>query len=144
MITGEPVPVAKAIGDSVIGGTVNQTGAFQMKALRVGNETTLSQIVDMVANAQRSRAPIQKVADKVSGWFVPAVIGVAILTFILWTLFSPVEPRLAFALVNAVAVLIIACPCALGLATPMSIMVCLLYTSPSPRDLSTSRMPSSA
>ena len=123
MITGEPVPVAKAIGDSVIGGTVNQTGAFQMKALRVGNETTLSQIVDMVANAQRSRAPIQKVADKVSGWFVPAVIGVAILTFILWTLFSPVEPRLAFALVNAVAVLIIACPCALGLATPMSIMV---------------------
>ena len=123
MITGEPVPVTKSIGDEVIGGTVNQTGAFQMKALRVGSESTLSQIVDMVANAQRSRAPIQKVADTVAGWFVPAVVGVAVLTFILWAIFSPVEPRLAYALVNAVAVLIIACPCALGLATPMSIMV---------------------
>ena len=123
MITGEPVPVTKSIGDEVIGGTVNQTGAFQMIALRVGSESTLSQIVDMVANAQRSRAPIQKVADTVAGWFVPAVVGVAVLTFILWAIFSPVEPRLAYALVNAVAVLIIACPCALGLATPMSIMV---------------------
>ena len=123
MITGEPVPVTKSIGDEVIGGTVNQTGAFHMIALRVGSESTLSQIVDMVANAQRSRAPIQKVADTVAGWFVPAVVGVAVLTFILWAIFSPVEPRLAYALVNAVAVLIIACPCALGLATPMSIMV---------------------
>ena len=123
MITGEPVPVTKSIGDEVIGGTVNQTGAFHMIALRVGSESTLSQIVDMVANAQRSRAPIQKVADTVAGWFVPAVVGIAVLTFILWAIFSPVEPRLAYALVNAVAVLIIACPCALGLATPMSIMV---------------------
>ncbi len=123
MITGEPVPVAKTIGDQVIGGTVNQTGAFQMQALRIGSETTLSQIVNMVANAQRSRAPIQKVADTVAGWFVPAVVLVAAVTFVMWAFFSPVEPRLAFALVNAVAVLIIACPCALGLATPMSIMV---------------------
>ena len=123
MITGEPVPVAKTNGDTVIGGTVNQTGAFQMKALRVGGDTVLSQIVNMVANAQRSRAPIQKVADTVAGWFVPAVVVVAIATFILWAFFSPNEPRLAYALVNAVAVLIIACPCALGLATPMSIMV---------------------
>ena len=123
MITGEPVPVTKSIGDEVIGGTVNQTGAFQMIALRVGSESTLSQIVDMVANAQRSRAPIQKVADTVAGWFVPAVVGIAVLTFMLWAIFPPVEPRLAYALVNAVAVLIIACPCALGLATPMSIMV---------------------
>jgi len=123
MITGEPVPVTKSIGDEVIGGTVNQTGAFHMIALRVGSESTLSQIVDMVANAQRSRAPIQKVADTVAGWFVPAVVGIAVLTFMLWAIFPPVEPRLAYALVNAVAVLIIACPCALGLATPMSIMV---------------------
>lgn len=123
MITGEPVPVTKTSGDQVIGGTVNQTGAFQMKALRVGSDTTLAQIVNMVANAQRSRAPIQKVADTVAGWFVPAVVLIAVFTFVMWALFSPVEPRLAFALVNAVAVLIIACPCALGLATPMSIMV---------------------
>jgi Cu+-exporting ATPase len=123
MITGEPVPVTKTIGDLVIGGTVNQTGAFQMKAIRVGGDTTLSQIVNMVADAQRSRAPIQKVADTVAGWFVPAVVLVSAITFVLWAFFSPIEPRLAFALVNAVAVLIIACPCALGLATPMSIMV---------------------
>ncbi len=123
MITGEPVPVTKAAGDSVIGGTVNQTGAFQMKALRIGGDTVLSQIISMVTNAQRSRAPIQKVADTVAGWFVPAVVLAAILTFVFWSLFSPVEPRFAYALVNAVAVLIIACPCALGLATPMSIMV---------------------
>ncbi len=123
MITGEPVPVTKATGDHVIGGTVNQTGAFHMKALRVGGDTTLSKIVNMVANAQRSRAPIQKVADTVAGWFVPAVVLAAAITFVMWAFFSPVEPRLAFALVNAVAVLIIACPCALGLATPMSIMV---------------------
>jgi P-type Cu+ transporter len=123
MITGEPVPVTKSVGDQVIGGTVNQTGAFQMKALRVGGDTTLSQIVNMVANAQRSRAPIQKVADTVAGWFVPAVVLVAVVTFVMWALFSPIEPPLAFALINAVAVLIIACPCALGLATPMSIMV---------------------
>jgi Cu+-exporting ATPase len=123
MITGEPIAVSKSVGDEVIGGTVNQTGAFQMKAMRVGAETTLSQIVNMVANAQRSRAPIQKVADTVAGWFVPAVVLIAAITFVMWAFFSPIEPRLAFALVNAVAVLIIACPCALGLATPMSIMV---------------------
>ncbi len=123
MITGEPVPVTKTKGMQVIGGTVNQTGAFRMRALRVGSETMLSQIVNMVANAQRSRAPIQKLADIVAGWFVPAVVLVAVFTFIAWALWSPAEPRLAFALVNAVAVLIIACPCALGLATPMSIMV---------------------
>jgi len=123
MITGEPIAVSKVVGDEVIGGTVNQTGAFQMKALRVGGDTTLSQIVNMVANAQRSRAPIQKVADTVAGWFVPAVVVAAIATFIIWAFLSPAQPALAYALVNAVAVLIIACPCALGLATPMSIMV---------------------
>jgi Cu+-exporting ATPase len=109
----------------VIGGTVNQTGSFEMRAERVGAETVLSQIVHMVADAQRSRAPIQKVADVVAGWFVPAVLLVAVITFIAWALWSPVEPRLAYALLNAVAVLIIACPCALGLATPMSIMVAI-------------------
>ena len=123
MLTGEPVPVEKKTGDSVIGGTVNQTGAFQMRASRVGEDTVLSQIVQMVADAQRSRAPIQRVADTVAGWFVPAVVVIAVVTFIAWAWLSPQEPRLAFALVNAVAVLIIACPCALGLATPMSIMV---------------------
>jgi Cu+-exporting ATPase len=123
MITGEPVPVAKGVGDSVIGGTVNQTGAFQMRASRVGQDTVLAQIVDLVAQAQRSRAPIQRVADVVAGWFVPTVVLAAIVTFTAWAFFSPVEPALAYALVNAVAVLIIACPCALGLATPMSIMV---------------------
>ncbi len=123
MITGESVPLSKQSGDAVIGGTVNQTGSFQMKASRVGSETTLSQIVELVASAQRSRAPIQKVADTVASWFVPAVVLSAIVTFLIWAFVSPFEPRLAFALVNAVAVLIIACPCALGLATPMSIMV---------------------
>ncbi len=123
MITGEPAPVRKKAGDSVIGGTVNQTGSFEMEAEKVGSETTLSRIVDMVANAQRSRAPIQGIADTVAGYFVPAVIAVAVITFLLWTWLGPAESRLAYALVNAVAVLIIACPCALGLATPMSIMV---------------------
>jgi Cu+-exporting ATPase len=123
MITGEPVPVSKQAGDMVIAGTVNQTGAFQMRASRVGEDTVLAHIVQMVAAAQRSRAPIQRIADRVAGWFVPAVIAVAVATFFAWLWLSPAEPRLAFALVNAVSVLIIACPCALGLATPMSIMV---------------------
>ena len=123
MITGEPIPVEKTTGDDVTGGTVNQTGAFRMRAERVGAETVLAQIVEMVSIAQRSRAPIQRLADLVAGWFVPAVVLAAIFTFIAWALWSPVEPRFAFALVNAVAVLIVACPCALGLATPMSIMV---------------------
>ncbi len=123
MVTGEPVPVIKRPGDTVIGGTVNQTGAFQMRASRVGEDTMLSHIVQMVADAQRSRAPIQRVADVVASWFVPAVVLAALLTFIVWAWLSPETPRLAYALVNAVAVLIIACPCALGLATPMSIMV---------------------
>jgi len=122
MISGEPVPVEKIEGDAVIGATVNQTGTFVMKTLKVGSETLLSQIVHMVAEAQRSRAPIQGLADKVSGYFVPAVILTAVITFIVWANVGP-EPRLAYALVNAIAVLIIACPCALGLATPMSIMV---------------------
>ncbi|MDQ3415475.1 MAG: copper-translocating P-type ATPase [Verrucomicrobiota bacterium] len=122
MITGEPMPVEKRDGDKVIGATVNQTGAFVMRAEKIGSETLLSQIVHMVAEAQRSRAPIQKLADTVAGWFVPVVIGIAILTFIVWAIFGP-APAMAYALVNAVAVLIIACPCALGLATPMSIMV---------------------
>ena len=122
MITGEPMPVEKAKGDSVTGGTVNQTGSIVIEAQRVGSETVLSQIVEMVAQAQRSRAPIQGLADKVAGWFVPAVITIAILTFILWAFFGP-EPRFAHGIINAVAVLIIACPCALGLATPMSVMV---------------------
>ncbi|MCW5774239.1 MAG: copper-translocating P-type ATPase, partial [Rhodospirillaceae bacterium] len=122
MVTGESLPVSKAPGDRVIGGTINQTGSFVMRAERVGRETVLSQIVQMVADAQRSRAPVQRLADKVSSWFVPAVIGVALLSFAAWAAFGP-EPRLAFGLIAAVAVLIIACPCALGLATPMSIMV---------------------
>lgn len=122
MITGEPVPASKSVGDAVIGGTVNQTGSFRMRAEKVGSETVLSQIVGMVADAQRSRAPIQRVADVVAGWFVPAVVIVSLITFGVWSWIGP-EPRLANALVNAVAVLIIACPCALGLATPMSIMV---------------------
>jgi Cu+-exporting ATPase len=122
MISGEPLPVKKGKGDAVTGGTLNKSGTFIMTAERVGRETMLAQIVRMVSAAQRSRAPIQGLADRVAGWFVPAVVGVSILTFILWSLFGP-EPRLAHALVNAVAVLIIACPCALGLATPMSIMV---------------------
>jgi Cu+-exporting ATPase len=122
MITGEPLPVEKKSGDRLIGGTVNGTGSVVMRAERVGADTVLSQIVRMVAEAQRTRAPIQRLADVVSGWFVPAVIVIAVLTFAGWAVFGP-EPRLAHALVNAVAVLIIACPCALGLATPMSIMV---------------------
>ncbi len=122
MITGESMPVEKAAGDRVTGGTVNQTGSIVIEAERVGNETVLSQIVEMVAQAQRSRAPIQGLADKVAGWFVPTVIAIAILTFVIWAVLGP-EPRFAYAIVNAVAVLIIACPCALGLATPMSVMV---------------------
>jgi Cu+-exporting ATPase len=122
MITGEPIPVEKAEGDRVTGGTVNQTGSILIEAERVGSETVLSQIVEMVAQAQRSRAPIQGLADKVAGWFVPAVLGIAVITFIVWAAVGP-EPRFAYAIVNAVAVLIIACPCALGLATPMSVMV---------------------
>ncbi len=122
MVTGEPIPVAKAAADPVTGGTVNGTGTFVMEAQRVGSDTLLAQIVRLVGEAQRSRAPIQRLADTVSGWFVPAVILAAIVTFAVWAVWGP-EPRLAHALVNAVAVLIIACPCALGLATPMSIMV---------------------
>ncbi len=124
MITGEPIPVTKAAADRVTGATVNGTGALVMRADRVGSETLLARIVQMVAEAQRSRAPIQGLADTVSGYFVPAVIGAAMLTFALWASLGP-EPRMAYALINAVAVLIIACPCALGLATPMSIMVAM-------------------
>ncbi len=122
MITGEPMPVTKAVNDAVVGATVNQTGTFLMRAEKVGSETLLAQIVQMVAEAQRSRAPIQKLADSVAGYFVPAVIGIAIITFVVWAVWGP-APAMAYALVNAVSVLIIACPCALGLATPMSIMV---------------------
>jgi Cu+-exporting ATPase len=122
MITGEPIPVEKSPGDRVVGATVNQTGSLVIRAERVGSETLLYQIVAMVAEAQRSRAPIQGLADRVAGVFVPAVVSVAALAFAVWALVGP-EPRMAHALVNAVAVLIIACPCALGLATPMSIMV---------------------
>ena len=122
MISGEPVPVEKRPGDRVIGATINTTGSFVMQAERVGSETVLSQIVQMVSQAQRSRAPIQRLADKVAGYFVPAVLLAAMITFVVWGLVGP-EPRLAYALINAVSVLIIACPCALGLATPMSIMV---------------------
>ena len=122
MITGESMPVTKVAGEKVIGATVNQTGSFLMRAERIGSETMLAQIVEMVAEAQRSRAPIQKLADAVSGYFVPAVVAIAILTFIVWSIFGH-APAMAYALVNAVSVLIIACPCALGLATPMSIMV---------------------
>ena len=122
MITGEPIPVEKHSGDRVVGATINGTGSFVMRAERVGSETLLAQIVQMVADAQRSRAPIQRLADVVSGYFVPAVVIVAVLTFVVWSVWGP-EPRMAYGLVNAVAVLIIACPCALGLATPMSIMV---------------------
>jgi Cu+-exporting ATPase len=122
MITGEPMPVSKGAGDKVVGATVNQTGSFLMRAERIGSETLLAQIVQMVAEAQRSRAPIQKLADTVSGYFVPAVISITAVTFVVWSIISP-APVMAYALVNAVSVLIIACPCALGLATPMSIMV---------------------
>jgi Cu+-exporting ATPase len=122
LMTGEAIPVEKSAGARLIGGTVNGTGTFIMRAERVGSETLLSQIVRMVSEAQRSRAPVQKLVDRVSGYFVPAVILVAVITFIAWAIYGP-EPRMAHALLNAVAVLIIACPCALGLATPMAIMV---------------------
>ncbi|SSC71952.1 unnamed protein product [Ciceribacter sp. T2.26MG-112.2] len=122
MITGESMPVTKEVGAKLIGGTMNQTGGFVMEAGKVGRDTMLAQIVRMVADAQRSRAPIQRLADEVSGWFVPVVIGIAIVAFAAWMIWGP-EPRFAHGLVAAVAVLIIACPCALGLATPMSIMV---------------------
>lgn len=122
MVTGEPIPVEKTAGSKVTGGTVNGTGGFVMKAERVGSDTLLAQIVRMVGEAQRSRAPIQRLADLVSSWFVPLVVLIAIITFIVWAVAGP-EPRFVYAIVNAVAVLIIACPCALGLATPMSIMV---------------------
>jgi len=122
MVTGEPIPVSKHVGDKLIGATVNSTGSLVMEAQHVGSDTLLAQIVHMVAEAQRSRAPIQKLVDVVSGYFVPAVIVAAIITLIIWGLLGP-EPRLAHAVINSVAVLIIACPCALGLATPMSIMV---------------------
>jgi P-type Cu+ transporter len=122
LMTGEPIPVEKAAGALVIGGTVNGTGTFLMRAERVGSETVLAQIVQMVSAAQRSRAPVQKLADRVAGYFVPAVVLVAIVTFVVWAAFGP-QPKMAHALLNAVAVLIIACPCALGLATPMAIMV---------------------
>lgn len=122
MVTGEPIPVAKAVGSKVTAGTLNQTGGFVMRAEKVGADTLLSQIVHMVAAAQRSRAPIQRMADQVAGWFVPVVILIAVLTFVVWLVWGP-SPAFSYALITAVAVLIIACPCALGLATPMSIMV---------------------
>ncbi len=122
LLSGEPIPVEKEAGARVVGGTVNGSGSFVFRAERVGNDTVLAQIVRLVGEAQRSRAPIQRLADKVASWFVPAVVLVAVLTFGVWLAFGP-EPRFAYALVNAVAVLIIACPCALGLATPMSVMV---------------------
>lgn len=122
MLTGEPVPVRKSEGDEVTGGTVNKTGSFVMRVSRTGAETTLAQIVQMVADAQRSRAPIQRIADAVAAWFVPAVVVVAIIAFVVWLLIGP-SPAFSYALIAAVSVLIIACPCALGLATPMSIMV---------------------
>src|SRR5258707_11038135 len=121
-MTGDSMPVTKKRDARVIGGTINQPGSFLMRADKVGSDTMLARIVQMVAEAQRSRAPIQRLADQVSAWFVPAVILVAVLAFIAWSIFGP-EPRMAFGLVAAVSVLIIACPCALGLATPMSIMV---------------------
>ena len=122
LVTGESMPVTKGVGDKVIGGTLNQTGSFVMRADRVGGDTMLSRIVEMVASAQRSRAPIQRLADQVSGWFVPLVILIALLAFAAWAIWGP-EPRMSYGLIAAVSVLIIACPCALGLATPMSVMV---------------------
>jgi Cu+-exporting ATPase len=140
MITGEPMPVEKAPDDQVIGATINGTGSLVMEAKRVGAGTLLAQIVQMVADAQRSRAPIQKLVDVVAAYFVPVVVGAAIVTLAVWALAGP-QPRMAHAIINAVAVLIIACPCALGLATPMSIMVAtgkgatvgVLFTRPWPR-----------
>ena len=122
MVTGEPIPVEKTAGAKVVGGTINGTGSLVMKAERVGAATLLAQIVKMVSEAQRTRAPIQRLADRVASYFVPAVLTAAVITFVVWAVVGP-QPRYAHALVNAVAVLIIACPCALGLATPMSIMV---------------------
>jgi Cu+-exporting ATPase len=122
MVTGESMPVTRGVGEKVIGGTMNQSGGFVMRADKVGRETVLAQIVQMVAQAQRSRAPIQRLADQVSAWFVPTVILASLLAFVVWSIWGP-EPRLTFGLIAAVSVLIIACPCALGLATPMSIMV---------------------
>ncbi|MCP5773725.1 HAD-IC family P-type ATPase, partial [Klebsiella pneumoniae] len=122
MISGEPLPVAKQAGDQVVGGTVNQNGTLKIKATAVGQDSVLAQIIQMVEQAQGSKLPIQAVVDKVTLWFVPAVMALAALTFMVWFLFGP-EPNLTYALVNAVAVLIIACPCAMGLATPTSIMV---------------------
>ena len=122
MVTGESMPVDKRAGDRVIGATLAASGTFTMRAERVGGETLLAQIVRMVGEAQRTRAPIQRLADRIAGYFVPAVVLSALVTFAAWSVWGP-EPRLALALVNAVAVLIIACPCALGLATPMAIMV---------------------
>ena len=122
MISGEPVPIEKGEGDTVIGGTLNGTGSFTMRADKIGKDTLLAQIVQMVADAQRSRAPVQSLTDRVAGYFVPAVIGIAALAFIVWSFIGP-PPAMGFALIAAVSVLIIACPCALGLATPMSIMV---------------------
>ena len=122
MVSGEPIPVEKNVGDEVVGGTINQTGSFIMRAQKVGSDTLLARIVHMVSEAQRSKAPIQKLADQVSGYFVPIVVIIAIVTFFLWALLGP-QPSILYGLVNAVAVLIIACPCALGLATPMSIVV---------------------
>ena len=122
MITGEPIPVDKKVADKVSSGTINGTKSFVMKAEKVGSETLLSQIIQMVSDASRSRAPIQKLADTISKYFVPVVVLVSIVTFIIWANFGP-DPALVYAFVNAVAVLIIACPCALGLATPMSVMV---------------------
>src|SRR5262249_50328938 len=122
MLTGEPLPVAKSVSERVVGGTVNGTGTLLIRAERVGRDTLLAQIVRMVGEAQRSRAPIEKLVNQVSQVFVPTVLGVAVLAFVGWAIWGS-EPRLAHALVNAVAVLIIACPCALGLATPMAIMV---------------------
>jgi Cu+-exporting ATPase len=122
MVTGESLPVTKSVGDSVIAGTINQSGSFVMRADNIGRDTMLARIVQMVAQAQRSRAPIQRLADQVSGWFVPLVIGVAVLAFVAWAIWGP-DPSMTYGLIAAVSVLIIACPCALGLATPMSIMV---------------------
>jgi Cu+-exporting ATPase len=124
MVTGEPIPVAKGPGDPVVGATLNGSGALVMRAERVGPNTLLSRIVAMVAEAQRSRAPVQRLADSVAGYFVPAVVAAASISFVAWTWLGP-EPAMAYGLINAVAVLIIACPCALGLATPMSIMVAM-------------------
>ena len=123
MVTGESMPVTKTVGDKVIAGTLNATGSFVMQAEKVGRDTMLARIVQMVAAAQRSRAPIQRLADQVAGWFVPTVILFAIAAFVAWAMFGP-EPRYAYGLVAAVTVLIIACPCALGLATPMSVTRC--------------------